>query len=110
VAKARLKAYGSTVKIDVTMKPPVYVAEVARIFVPAISSEQAFMMADVQSDVLRPAGQADILSAGWALPVPVVSPGSLGTAAGAGGLALTLKAGLTLTWKGQSAARRAGPV
>jgi len=102
VAKARLKVYGSTVKVEPTKNPPQYVADAARIFVPANSSEATFAIADVQSDELRPAGKADIDAAAWTLPVAVVSPTSLGNASGAGGLALMLNSGLTLTWKGQS--------
>jgi hypothetical protein len=110
VAKARLKVYGSEVKLEPTTNPPSYVADAGRIFVPANADATSFSVADVRSDELRPAGRANISAAAWALPVGVMSPSSLGNAAGAGGLALVLKDGVTLTWKGQSASTPAGQV
>ena len=47
-----------------------------------------------------PAGTAAVELAAWTLPVAVTSPDSSGNAAGAGGLALVLKDGLTAKWKG----------
>jgi hypothetical protein len=110
IAKARVKVYGSSVKLKPTTNPPVYVAKVGRIFVPAKTHTTSFTVADVRSDELRPGGEADIADAAWTLPVAVVSPASLGNAAGAGGLALVLHSGLTLTWKGQPASAPAGSV
>jgi hypothetical protein len=110
VGKARLKVYGSTVKIEPTTEPPSYVADASQIFVPAKSDDTSFTIADVQSDEFRPGGRADLTSTAWTLPVAVVSPSSLGNAAGAGGLALILADGLTLAWKGRPAPAPAGPV
>jgi hypothetical protein len=110
LADARVMVYGSNLTLKPTTNPPVYVADAGRIFVPATTDATSFTVADVRSDELRPAGKADIDHAAWALPVAVVSPASLGNAAGAGGLALVLKDGLLLTWKGQPASVPAGPV
>jgi len=110
VGKARVKVYGSTVKLEPTTDPPVYVADAGRIFVPAKTDDTSFTVADVRSDEFRPAGRADLSSTAWTLPVAVVSPSSLGNAAGAGGLALILADGLALTWKGQPRPAPAGPV
>lgn len=110
LADARLIVYGSSLTLKPTANPPVYVADAGRIFVPGTTDATSFTVADVRSDELRPAGKADIDHAAWALPVAVVSPASLGNAAGAGGLALVLKDGLLLTWKGQPASVPAGPV
>jgi hypothetical protein len=110
VAKASLKVYGSTVKLEPTTDPPVYVEDAARIFVVAKTTARTFAVNDVQSDELLPAGSAEIRVAAWTLFVAIVSPASLGNAAGAGGLALILNDGLTLRWKGQKAAAPAGRV
>jgi hypothetical protein len=110
VGKARVKVYGSIVKVEPTTDPPVYVADASRIFVPAKTDETSFTVADVRSDEFLPAGQAEISGTAWTLPVAVVSPASLGNAAGAGGLALILADGLTLKWKGQPTPTPAGPV
>lgn len=110
VGKAKVSVYGSTAEVDPTTNPPSYVASVARIFVPAQTTATSFTMTDVRSNEFQPAGTAPLDAAAWALPVAVVSPDLLGVATGAGGLALALREGLTLTWKGQSTAVPAGPV
>jgi hypothetical protein len=110
VGKAKVSVYGSSANVDPTTNPPTYVASVARIFVPAQTVVNSFSVTDVRSDEFQPSGTAPLDAAAWALPVAVVSPDSLGNAAGAGGLALVLKAGLTLTWKSQSTPVPAGPV
>jgi hypothetical protein len=110
VGKAHVKVYGSRAEVDPTSNSPTYVAALGRIFVPASTKATSFSIADVRSDKFQPAGKAKVESVAWALPVAVVSPNSLGNAAGAGGLALVLKDGLTITWKGQSTAVPAGPL
>ncbi|HEY8037838.1 MAG TPA: hypothetical protein VIF37_19850 [Methylobacter sp.] len=110
IDKARLSVYGTTVKLEPTTEPPVYVADAGRIFVPVKTNETFFTVVDVRSEQFLPAGRANISDTAWTLPVAVVSPASLGNAAGAGGLALRLADGLTLIWKGQPAPAPAGPV
>ena len=56
----------------------------------------------VRSNQFQPAGSADIDHVGWALPVAIISAPSLGTASGAGSLAIFTKTGLTAAWAGQS--------
>jgi len=110
IDKARLTAYESSVELEPTAHTPVYVADAARIFVPAKTNARSFRVDVVRSDEFIPDGEAEISGAAWALPVAIVSPTSFGNAAGAGGLALLLKDGLTLTWKGQRKATAAGPI
>jgi hypothetical protein len=110
VAKARVTVYGSSIKLEPTTNIPVYLADAARIFVPAKTNAKSFKVDDVRSDEFRPDGKAEISGTAWTLPVAIISPTSFGNAAGAGGLALVLKDGLTLTWKGQRKPTAAGPV
>jgi len=110
VGKASLEVYGSSADVDPTSNPPTYVASLARIFIPATTQAASFVVADVRSDQFQVAGEAAVDSVSWALPVAIISPNSLGNAAGAGGLALVLKDGLTLTWKGQNAPVPSGPL
>jgi hypothetical protein len=107
---ARIEVYGSSAEIDPTTNPCTYVAALERIFVPAKTNIDSFTVADVRSNQFQPAGKAAVGYAAWALPVAVVSHNSLGDAAGAGGLALVLKDGLALTWKGQTTKVPAGPL
>jgi len=108
VGKGNLQAYGSSAEIDAQTTLPTYVAVAGRIFVPAKTNIVQFKIADVHSDVFLPSGNAPVTAAAWALPVAVVSPGSLGNASGAGGLALILGDGLSATWKGQGTQVPAG--
>ena len=97
---ARLEAYGSSANLQPSSSPPTYIAALGRIFVPATTDATSFAITNVRSDLFVPAGTAAVESAAWTLPVAVTSPNSLGNAAGAGGLALVLKDGLTAKWKG----------
>jgi hypothetical protein len=109
VDQASVIVYGSTVTLEVLKTPPTYSAAANRIFVHAKPGVTTFTIADVRSHQFEPASTTAIAEAAWALPVAVVSPASLGRASGAGGLALLLNEGLTLTWTGQPTAVPAGP-
>jgi hypothetical protein len=110
VGNGHVEVYGSNADVNPTNGPCTYAADLGRILVPAKTNVDSFNIADVRSDQFRPIGRAANVSAAWALPVAVVSPDSLGKAAGAGGLALLIKDGLTVSWKGQTAEVPAGPL
>jgi hypothetical protein len=109
-SNGHVEVYGSSADVNPTNGMCNYVAELGRILVPANTNVGSFAIADVRSDQFRLAGNAVISSAAWALPVAVISPDSLGRAAGAGSLALILKDGLTASWRGQTTDVPAGPL
>lgn len=107
---AHVQVYGSSAEIDPIAGPCTYIPALERIFVPANTNINSFKVTDVRSDQFQPSDKAAVESVAWALPVAVISPDSLGNAAGAGGLALVLKDGLACTWKGQTTKVSTGPL
>jgi len=98
--------YGSPVALKKNMQPVAYNALLAAISVPCdVAGSTNFSFATVKSTLFRPSGTAQILSAGWVVPVAVTVPDQLGQAAGAGAAGLLLDPGASLGWAGIS-----GPV
>jgi hypothetical protein len=100
--KANAKVYGSGVDFNIASGTAVFDAVTAQILYRASTPDAAFAIKDVRSDQFKPTGSADIDHVGWALPVAITSANSLGTASGAGSLAIFTKTGLTVAWTGQT--------
>ena len=102
VSSANARVYGSAVDFAIASGTATFDAVTAQILYPATTSESAFTIRDVRSNQFQPTGSADIDHVGWALPVAITSATSLGTASGAGSLAIFTKTGLTAAWTGQN--------
>jgi hypothetical protein len=102
VSSAHARVYGSAVDFAIASGTATFDAVTAQILYPATSPETVFAIRDVRSNQFQPAGSAEIDHVGWALPVAITSVTSLGTASGAGSLAIFTKTGLTAAWTGQT--------
>jgi hypothetical protein len=109
-SSANAIVYGSAVDFTIASGAAVFDAVTAQILYPATTPESVFAIRDVRSDQFKPAGSADIDHVGWTLPVAITSSNSLGTASGAGSLAIFTKTGLTVAWTGQSNPKPAASV
>jgi hypothetical protein len=110
VSSASFTVYGSTVDVDVIAGVAIYDAALSQVLYNAKTTAATFEVKDVRSDQFVPAETASIHQVAWALPVAVTSASSLGSAAGAGSLAMFLDSGLTVAWKGQATPLPAGPL
>ena len=110
VSSSSLTVYGSTVDVDVIAGGAAYDAELTQILYRATTTASTYEVKDVRSDQFMPGGTASIHQVAWALPVAVTPASSLGSAAGAGSLAVFLESGLTVAWKGQASPVPAGPL
>lgn len=110
VSRASLTVYGSSVDVEVNQGVATYDAALTQLLYRGKTTASTFTVKDVRSDQFVPAGTASIAAVAWALPVAVTSASSLGSAAGAGSLAMLLRSGLTVTWKGQTNPVPAGGV
>jgi hypothetical protein len=110
VGSGSLSVYGSTVAVDVLNGVATYDSSLKQILYRAKGSTAPFSIKDIRSDQFVPAGTANVHRVAWALPAVVTSASALGSAAGAGSLALFLESGLTAAWKGQANQVPAGPL
>jgi hypothetical protein len=98
LARASLEVYGSRLRLrHVEGAAPRFDHDLARLWFPMSSDQDALSIDEASSRIFRPSGDAAILEAGWAVPVAVPKggdPSNLGAAAGAGTLALSLAKGL----------------
>jgi hypothetical protein len=102
VGPALVTAYGSTVRLGYKGgAAPVFVPEIAAVLVPMQRDPADFNAAACESQLVALGGSGRVASAGWALPVTIADPATLGDAAGAGSLALRLS-GLTLSFAAQA--------
>jgi hypothetical protein len=101
--------YGSTVALKRKVQSVEYNTQLAAISVPCnVTGPPNFSFASVKSTLFRPSGMAQILLAGWVVPVAVTTPDRLGQAAGAGTAGLLLDPGASLAWVGVSSPAAAG--
>lgn len=110
IAGGSISLYGSTVDADVMAGMATYDVSLKQIIYRANTTVASFQVKDVRSDQFIPAGTANIHRVAWALPVAATSANSLGSAAGAGSLAMFLDSGLSIAWKGQTNPVPAGPL
>lgn len=98
LSRAALEVYGSRLRLRyVEGATARYDNDLARLWFPMAPDRAALTIDDTTSKILRPAGEAAIVEAGWAVPVAVPkggNPSNLGAAAGAGALGLSLAKGL----------------
>jgi hypothetical protein len=104
-----LTALGSTVGLTFEPAPASYDTMLGRVQIPFKPASGEFAATDSRSTLVTVSGNAPITGASWSLPVTTSAPGSLGAAAGDGGFALALTAGLTITWTGHQLPTICGP-
>lgn len=99
---ARMLAYGCDVGLTLSGAAPVFIPQFNQIAFPATASIPTFAVGPVASSTFMTSGSAPIANAAWTVPVATVDPANLGSATGAGALALALGPGLKATWLGQT--------
>ena len=105
---ATLTAFGTTLKLTRQPIAAHYDALFGRVDFPFLPDQSSFAIAASHSTLAIFGGAASIFGAAWSLPLTIGTPGSLGTAAGAGGLALGLNPGLNMHWSGRDAPAECG--
>ena len=103
---ARAEIYGSSLSFEHGSGPAEYDSLIDRVVVPlravATNTDTAgrYAIRSARSALYQPSGEAPLLSGGWALPLTVADPGSLGEAAGAGALLVRVGRGLRCSYRG----------
>jgi hypothetical protein len=106
---AALDVFGTALTLKYAGAPFFYDAFQNRVAAPCEVDVHAFAASDSRSSLVKLTGTAPIVAAAWSLPIAIVAPADLGPAAGAGGIALALGAGLEMTWQGRDASAACGP-
>lgn len=96
--RARLQAYDQQVDLSFQPGPATFEVDLNRLMFPFEPQPRRFVVGVPRSKTFVPEGRARIEGGGWALPVATGDPGSLGAAAGVGGLAVRLGPGLSAAW------------
>ena len=95
---ALLSAYGSSFVLTRDQAETTYDAALRQVLVPLAPSSHDLQVDDARSTLFIPSGTAKVQRAAWSLPVSVSPPTSLGEAAGAGYLLISVGAGLQARW------------
>lgn len=109
LADSSLVAFGSKVHLKFAGAPVFFDAFLGRVAVPCEHDLATFAVRDSRSTLVKLAGSAGVIAAAWSMPITVATPADLGTAGGAGGIALALATGLTMHWTGHEADVACGP-
>ena len=96
--RAMLRAYDQQVDLSFQPGPATFEPAINRLMFPFEPQLRRFVIGVPRSKTFIPEGRARIEGADWALPVATGDPASLGEAAGTGGLAVRLGAGLSAAW------------
>jgi hypothetical protein len=94
---ARLTAFGQTARLNGLTGTIGYVADLASVLIPMQPDTAMWQVAQARSTLATLAGGGTLDQAGWALPVTVADPSTLGAASGAGVVAVHVD-GLTLAF------------
>jgi len=86
-----LTAFGATVRLGASGAPARFVPTLGSLLLPSVPDPVVWQPAECASSLASLTGGGDVKAAGWALPVTVAAPETLGPAAGAGGLALLVE-------------------
>jgi hypothetical protein len=97
---AQIRALGTTLKLAHRIAPADLDPLINRVVLPFDLTPQSFVTRRVRSELFAVTGEAPIVGGGWALPLTIAAPASLGAAAGVGGLAAVLGPGLESSWRG----------
>lgn len=97
---AQLKVFGTGVTLTRAAAPAGYEPRLNRLVFPFTPAPSVLASVSSRSKLFALEGEAPIVGGSWALAVAISAPDDLGNAAGAGALALNLRAGLRGGWKG----------
>jgi len=97
---AEMRALGTTVKLTHRTAPGEIEQLINRVVLPLDLTPSTFVARRARSELFTVAGEAPIVGGGWALPLTIAAPASLGAAAGVGGLAAITGSGLECSWRG----------
>jgi hypothetical protein len=100
LAGASWKLYGQDIAFTWAKTSPTYEPLLQSVLVPQTASVARVKIEGAHSPFASVAAEAQIERAGWTLPVATIDINNPTEAAGAGGLAVATKAGLTLGWRG----------
>jgi hypothetical protein len=91
---ASLTAFGTALKLKRQILPAHYDPVFGRVDFPYAPDQPDFAVITCHSNLATFVGKAAIFGAAWSLPITIADAGSLGAAAGAGGVAVGLEPGL----------------
>jgi hypothetical protein len=97
---AEMRALGTTLKLVHRIAPADVDPLINRVVLSFDLTPPTFVARRARSELFAVAGEAPIVGGGWALPLTIAAPASLGAAAGVGGLAAVLGPGLESSWRG----------
>ena len=98
---ASFTAFGTTLKFVHQKLPAHFDPVFGRVDFPYSHNHPDFAVDSSHSSLATFAGKASIFGAAWSLPITIADPGSLGAAAGSGGVAIGLVPGLSVQWTGR---------
>jgi hypothetical protein len=91
--------YGTAVELTRNAEAPIAFNNNTAVLIPCTPSIPSFTFASVASTQFVPSGSAEIVGAGWVLPVAQSTVASLGEAAGAGSLLIGMGTGTSAHWQ-----------
>jgi hypothetical protein len=103
---AHAEIYGSSLSFEHESGPAEYDPLIDRVVLPlravVTNADTAgrYAIRSARSALYQPSGEAPLTGGGWALPLAVADPGSLGEAAGAGALLVRVGRGLRCSYRG----------
>ena len=106
---ASVTVFGATAHLTFQATAPVYDALLGRVAFPLACDATAITVTSSLSSMCGASGSASVSSASWSIAATLNSATDLGSAAGAGGVALSLGSGLSLQWKDRGLAIACGP-
>ena len=101
-AAASLTAFGTQCRLTFSAAPAAFDFVLGRLGFPFTQDATTFPIGESQSTLFRLSGAGAVTGAQWSIPVTTGSPETLGAAAGAGGIALTLASGINMLWDGRT--------
>jgi hypothetical protein len=106
---ASVTVFGATAHLTFQATAPVYNALLGRVAFPFACDATAITVASSLSAMCGVLGSAPVSSASWSIAATLSSGADLGSAAGAGGVALSIGSGLSVQWKDRGLAVACGP-
>ncbi len=92
--------YGQAVRFTRQAAPVTFEPALNAILLPCTVDTDRVTIAAVQSAVATPQGEAMVSRAGWSIPVATIDIAQPSEADGVGGLAIRVKPGITIGWRG----------
>ncbi|HEY1329477.1 MAG TPA: hypothetical protein VGI14_21260 [Casimicrobiaceae bacterium] len=100
--EAALQVFGTTASLQPDATTATFDQLLGRIAVIMQPDRDRFAISDCRSTLVTLSGSAPMVSASWSLPITIAPSNTLGSAAGAGGVAFAFGPGLVMTWLGHA--------